>query len=299
MKIRNQKFIIFKAFELIKKRMPLVIGTRINLLLALILFIVASFFVSFSNDEDLSAALIISSDPSAASVYINNVFKGNTPLRIEIPPGQHRIRIAVDENYVPEYITLIAFAKHRYEYNVKLNLTSKGAYKAAQYYHNLNELEKARDYYILSTKSYGKVIPEAYFYAGYIDFLLKNFESAESNLLNYISYNSRSVSTWYILGEVRNTLNKKNLAIACYKECLKILYPKTQDILNSTKISQNELERLKKDIIKYPTLENYIRIARIYEQKGDYDNSIYYYRKAIFFFDLDLNKPYKVGEDND
>ncbi|MCX7758459.1 MAG: PEGA domain-containing protein [bacterium] len=251
-----------------------------------------SFCFLFANDDNLTARLVIVSDPSPAAVYINNVFKGNTPLDLEISPGQHRIRIAIDENYVPEFINLVAFAKNKYEYNVKLNLTSYGAYRAAQYYHTIGDLEKARDYYLLSTKSFGKTIPEAYFYAGYIDFILKDFQEAEDNLISYISYNSKSVSTWCILGEVRNTLSKKNLSIASYKECLKILYPKTQDILNSTRVSQDELDRLKKDIIKYPTLENYIRIARIYEQKGDFDNSIYYYRKAVFFFDIDLEKPY-------
>lgn len=244
-----------------------------------------------SEDDSLNAKLVIFSDPSPAAVYINNVYKGNTPLNLDIPPGQHRIRVAIDENYVPEYITLVAFAKNKYEYNIKLNLTSKGAFNAAKYYQSIGELEKAKDYYLLSTKSYGKPIPEAFYWAGYIAFILQRFSEAEEILLNYISYNSKSTSTWYMLGEIRNTINKKNLAIASYKECLKILYPKTQDILNSTKISNEELEKLKKLILNYPTLDNYLRIARIYEQKGDLENSIYYYRKSIFFFDIDLSQP--------
>ncbi|MCS7164908.1 MAG: PEGA domain-containing protein [Candidatus Calescibacterium sp.] len=261
--------------------------------LLLIIFLMVSIFVLAKEEKDLRARLVIVSDPSPAAVYINNVFVGNTPLDIEISPGQHRIRIAIDENYVPEYITLVAFAKNKYEYKVNMNLTSQGAYRAAEHYHKLGDLQKARDYYILSTTSFGKTIPEAYFYAGYIDFLFKNFEKAEENLLSYISYNSKSASTWYVLGETRNTLGKKNLAIACYKECLKVLYPKTQNLLNSVKVSSEELEKLKKEIINYPTLDNYIRLARIYEQKGDLENSIYYYRKAIFLFDLNLNEPYQ------
>ncbi|MEN3014456.1 MAG: PEGA domain-containing protein [bacterium] len=242
-------------------------------------------------DDDLKARLVIITTPSPAAVYINNVYKGNTPLDIKIDPGQHKIRIAIDENYVPEFISLVAFAKNKYEYNVTLKLTSKGAYTAAQYYHQKGDLQRARDYYLTSTQSYGKLIPEAYFHAGYIDFILKNFEKAEESLLNYISYNPRSISTWYILGEIRNTLNKKNSSIASYKECLKVIYPKTQDILNSTKVTNEELQRLRKEIVKHPTLDNHIRLARIYEQKGDLDNAIYYYRKAVFFFDIDIEKP--------
>lgn len=252
----------------------------------------------FATEEKLTARLVIVSEPLNAAVFINNVFKGNTPLDIEISPGQHKIRIALDDNYVPEYITLIAFAKNKYEYNIKLSLTSKGAYKAARYYHNLGDLEKAKYYYVLSTKSYGKTVPEAYYYLGYINFLLKNFEESEKNLINYISYNSSSVSTWFLLGEIRNTIDKKNLAIASYKECLKILYPKTESILSSVPITQAELDKLKKDVLIYPTLDNYIKIARIYEQKGDFENSIYYYRKAVFFFEINLNDPYWIENEN-
>lgn len=253
------------------------------------------FKLTHSNEEDLKARLVITSNPSGAAVFINNIFRGNTPLDIEIPPGQHRIRIAIDENYVPEYITLVAFAKNKYQYNVDLKLNSRGAYKIARNYHNQGDLQKAKYYYLLSTQSYGKTITEAYYYAGYIDFLLKNFEEAEKNLLNYISYNSKSVSTWFLLGEIRNTINKKNLAIASYKECLKVLYPKTASLLLSTPVTQSELDRLKKEILIYPTLDNYIKIARIFEQKGDFENAIYYYRKAVFLFDIELDKPYSLS----
>ncbi|MFN3994999.1 MAG: PEGA domain-containing protein [bacterium] len=260
-----------------------------------ILVLLFVFKLIYSNEEKLTSRLKITSTPSAAAVFINNVFKGNTPLDIEIPPGQHRIRIAIDDNYVPEYITLIAFAKNTYEYNINLKLNTRGSYRAATRYYIEGDLQKAKYYYLLSTKSYGKTIPEAYYYAGYIDFLLKNFEESEKNLLNYISYNSKSVSTWFLLGEIRNTINKKNLAIASYKECLKILYPKTESLLLSTPITQNELERLKKEILIYPTLDNYIKIARIFEQKGDFENAIYYYRKAVFFFEIELDKPYSFS----
>jgi tetratricopeptide (TPR) repeat protein len=95
-----------------------------------------------------------------------------------------------------------------------------------------------------------------------------------------------------MLGESRNTLSKISLAIACYKEALKIIYPKTITILNSTYATYEEQKKLESQIIKNPTLENYVKLARIYELKGDLKSSLYYYRKAVMLFNIDISNPY-------
>jgi TolA-binding protein len=244
------------------------------------------------NDNNLKATLVINTIPNSCSVYVDNVFIGNTPLRKEISPGQHLIRVSYDDNYVSEFIKLIAFAKHTYKYDIKLKYTSIGAYRKAQEYLNQENYLYSREFFLLSTKSYGKLIPEAYFYAGYISFILKEFDKAEKYLLEYISYNSSSLSSWFMLGESRNTLSKISLAIACYKEALKIIYPKTTTILNSTYATYEEQKKLENQIIKNPTLENYVKLARIYELKGDLKSSLYYYRKAVMLFNIDISNPY-------
>jgi len=242
--------------------------------------------------NNLKAILIINTVPINCSVYVDNVFIGNTPLRKEISPGQHLIRVSYDDNYVSEFIKIIAFAKHTYKYDIKLKYTSIGAYRKGRQYLKQENYLYSREFFLLSTKSYGKLIPEAYFYAGYISFILKEFDKAEKYLLEYISYNSSSLSSWFMLGESRNTLSKISLAIACYKEALKVIYPKTTTILNSTYATYEEQKRLENQIIKNPTLENYIKLARIYELKGDLKSSLYYYRKAVMLFNIDISNPY-------
>lgn len=249
------------------------------------------------NDNKLKAVLIINTVPSNCSVYVDNVFIGNTPLRAEISPGQHLIKVSYDDNYVSEFIKLIAFAKHTYKYDIQLKYTSLGAYKKAKNYLEQENYLYSREYFLLSTKSYGKLIPEAYFYAGYISFILKEFDKAEKYLLQYISYNSSSLSSWFMLGESRNTLNKISLAIASYKEALKIIYPKTNNIFNSTYATYEEQQKLEKEIIKKPTLDNYIKLARIYELKGDLKSALYYYRKAVMLFNIDISDPYMKKND--
>lgn len=244
------------------------------------------------NSSNLKATIVINTVPTNCSVYVDNVFIGNTPLKKEISPGQHLIRISYDDNYVSEFIKLIAFAKHTYKYDIKLKYTSIGAYRKAQNYLEEQNYLYAREYFLLSTKSYGKTIPEAYFYAGYISFILKEFDKTEKYLLNYISYNSNSLSSWFMLGESRKTLNKISLAIASYKEALKVVYPKTNNIFNSIYPTYEEQKKLEKEIIKNPTLDNYIKLARIYELKGDLNSALYYYRKALMLFNIEISNPY-------
>ncbi|MGB9638844.1 MAG: PEGA domain-containing protein [bacterium] len=245
-----------------------------------------------NNDNNLKATIVVNTIPTNCSVYVDNVFIGNTPLRKEISPGQHLIRISYDDNYVSEFIKLIAFAKHTYKYDIKLKYTSIGAYRKAQNYLQEQNYLYAREYFLLSTKSYGKLIPEAYFYAGYISFILKEFDKTEKYLLNYISYNSYSLSSWFMLGESRKTLNKISLAIASYKEALKIVYPKINNIFNSVYVTYDEQKKLEKEIVKNPTLDNYIKLARIYELKGDLNSALYYYRKALMLFNIEISNPY-------
>ncbi len=287
-------------FKSKNKNKKLILNLAIFIFFILIYFIKKIAYSDQENQENqenynhnkLKAILIINTIPSNCSVYVDNIFVGNTPLRTEISPGQHLIRISYDDNYVSEFIKLIAFAKNTYKYDIQLKYTSIGAYRKAKNYLEQENYLYAREYFLLSTKSYGKLIPEAFFYSGYISFILKEFDKAEKYLLNYISYNSSSLSTWFMLGESRNTLNKISLAIASYKEALKIIYPKTNNIFNSTYASYEEQQKLEKEITKKPTLDNYIKLARIYELKGDLKSALYYYRKAVMLFNIELSDPY-------
>jgi serine/threonine protein kinase len=51
----------------------------------------------------LPTALVnITSEPSSASIYLNNTFKGKTPLRCELPLGRYDVRLTLAEYYESE-----------------------------------------------------------------------------------------------------------------------------------------------------------------------------------------------------
>jgi serine/threonine protein kinase len=49
-----------------------------------------------------TALVNITSEPSSASIYLNNTFKGKTPLRCELPLGRYDVRLTLAEYYESE-----------------------------------------------------------------------------------------------------------------------------------------------------------------------------------------------------
>lgn len=53
-------------------------------------------------DQPVTAMVNISSEPSNASIYLNNTFKGRTPMHCELPLGMYDIRLTLAEHYESE-----------------------------------------------------------------------------------------------------------------------------------------------------------------------------------------------------
>ncbi len=53
-------------------------------------------------DQSLSAFVKITSDPPNASIYVNNTFKGRTPMQCELPLGLHDVRLTLAGHYESE-----------------------------------------------------------------------------------------------------------------------------------------------------------------------------------------------------
>jgi eukaryotic-like serine/threonine-protein kinase len=49
-----------------------------------------------------TALVNITSDPSSANIYLNNTFKGKTPMRCELPYGRYDVRLTLAEHYESE-----------------------------------------------------------------------------------------------------------------------------------------------------------------------------------------------------
>lgn len=73
---------------------------------ASILLVVAAFGWQFYQHENTSEAVTalvnISSEPSKASIYLNNTFKGKTPMSCELPLGLYDVRLTLAKHYESE-----------------------------------------------------------------------------------------------------------------------------------------------------------------------------------------------------
>ncbi|MBP7139304.1 MAG: serine/threonine protein kinase [Caldisericia bacterium] len=71
--------------------------------------------------------LIINSEPSGATVYINNVKKGLTPLKINLPPGSYNLKIE-KEDYLPYPDSIVLKENSIVEKNFPLHPIPKTSY---------------------------------------------------------------------------------------------------------------------------------------------------------------------------
>ena len=75
---------------------------RIAILLAVMAVLSWQIYHYWAANQPATAWVNITSEPSNASIYLNNIYKGKTPLRCELPIGRYDIRLTLAEHYESE-----------------------------------------------------------------------------------------------------------------------------------------------------------------------------------------------------
>ncbi len=271
----------------------------------LIMLAIASicFSVSYAKESQKEdyVTLKISSVPTSATVAIDHVIRGNTPLEVEVTKGEHLLRISIDANWKP-YIKEIN-VKEDMEISVKLTPASQFLYKKAKKLFYEGDYPKAKRLFEKSLKSTGKIVPEAYFYMGIIDYKSGNWNSMEKNLKKYIELNppegefvmnipdiyEEAINyayfvSYYLLGEYY----KKSYRWGESATAFKLAIPhRSRFIDKNIEATYYNIRKLRKKLKKDP--QNYslaIQLAYLFELKGNLFQAMMNYRqgaKELFF----------------
>lgn len=77
---------------------------RLGWVVVLLVAVVAAwqFYQNMIPDRPVMAMVNITSEPANASIYLNNKFKGKTPLRFELPLGKYDVRLTLAEYFESE-----------------------------------------------------------------------------------------------------------------------------------------------------------------------------------------------------
>lgn len=132
-------------------------------------------------------SLSVVSEPDGATLVVDQVIRGNTPITIEVEKGVHLIRVSFDENWIP-YIKRKEITR---DTDLKITLSPRARVvfqKGKEAFLN-RDLESAKEYLENSLNLRGKIVPEAYFYLAFIHKKQDNPEMMEKYLKKYVYLN--------------------------------------------------------------------------------------------------------------
>lgn len=239
--------------------------------------------------------LKIVSEPAGATVVIDRVIRGRTPVSVEVEKGLRLVRVSLDENWSP-YIQEINL-EGDFELNVELKPINEFSYKKGKEAFEKGDYPLARRC-MNDAVSGGKVIADAYFYLALLDRIRSDNDGMIKNLKEYVGLNPPSgdfVGTWgnidenpynyavltsqYFMGEYyRETYNWAAAATA-----FKLSIPRRERFIDANlEPSYANIRKLRATVTKTPgDFKTQIQLAYLYELKGMLFQSMMAYRDGV------------------
>jgi len=273
------------------------------IILLIFLFTPSSVWAKKKKEAEKSSStkikLTITSDPLGATVAVDRAIQGNTPLTLELTPGEHIVRVSLDENWIP-FIDTRNFEQD-YELKVTLKRTNEYSYQLGKEAFAQGDYTGSREYLKESLNTQGKIQPDALFFLGVMDYKEKKFEDMEKNLRNYIQQNppsgdfvksypelSSSSPNWavfvshFLIGGYYQEGYKWGEAATMYK----LSIPSYKDFIDKEmKVSYDNIKILRDKVNKNPgDIKSLFQLGYLYEMKGMLFQSMMSYRDGAVCF---------------
>lgn len=254
-----------------------------------------------SAGQDGMITLSVTSEPVGATVVVDRIIQGVTPINIKMDKGKHLIRLAINQNWHP-------FIEEREinedtAMNVVLVPVTHYSYQEGKLAYNAGKWQAAKVHFMKSiSPDRGKIMPEAYFYLGLLARRDADYADMEKNLKEFINYNPTSGDfsdvypkinearlnygvqvSYYLLGEYYQENNKWSEAATAFK----LSIPEYKTFLDP-KItpSYQNINKYRAITRKNPNdCKSLVQLGYLYEMKGKLFEAMLSYRdaaKALF-----------------
>ncbi|MFP4496757.1 MAG: tetratricopeptide repeat protein [Vulcanimicrobiota bacterium] len=266
---------------------------------AIIISLMLNIGILFAQQPDTEKEMVklnVTSTPSNATLVVDRVIRGITPIIIEVERGEHLIRVSVDENWQPFIVNKVI--DKDYNLDVKLIPKSSYSYEKGKEAFNKGDYATARENFENSVKVESKITPEAYFFLGILDKKKDDFIGMEKHLKEYIDLNPphgefiRTVPSIYpepvnygvlIAHYLLGDYYKENYNWAQAATTYKLAIPNREAYINKDLKPTFDNIRKYRDITK-KNPENYkslVQLAYLYELKGMLFQSMMAYRDSV------------------
>ena len=250
-----------------------------------------------SAGQDTMITLSVTSEPTGATVVVDRVIQGVTPINVKMDKGKHLIRLAINQNWHP-------FIEEREinedtTMNVVLVPVTHYSYQEGKLAYNAAKWKAAKAHFMKAVSpTRGKIMPEAYFYLGLLARRDRDYADMEKNLKEFINYNPTSGDfsdvypkinearlnygvqvSYYLLGEYYQDSYKWAEAATEYK----LSIPEYKTFLNP-KIapSYENISKYRAITRKNPKdYKSLVQLGYLYEMKGKLFEAMLSYREAV------------------
>lgn len=153
-------------------------------------------------------------------IYVDHQMLGKAPLNVLVPPGEHEVRISIDDRYVP-YVQVVKVAEgEALALDIVLQMTSPALYDDAMKAFVAGDAAQAEALLAQAAQAPGKRAAEIPFYLGLLAERRGDLPVAEKHLVAYLGVKDSSPVAHYRLGAVRQALGQDALAATGYKNAL-------------------------------------------------------------------------------
>ena len=153
-------------------------------------------------------------------IYVDHQMLGKAPLDVLVPPGEHEVRVSLDDRFIPFVQTVQVAVGEVRAVEVVLQMTSPALYDAAMKAFVAGETAQAEALLSRATQAPGKKAAEIPFYLGLLAERRGDLPAAEKHLVAYLGVKDSSPVAHFRLGAIRQLLGQDALAATGYKNAL-------------------------------------------------------------------------------
>lgn len=262
------------------------------ILLLLVLIIAGPGYAKKKNQQPETVTLTVKSKPSGATVVVNRVIRGQTPITLKLEKGRHLIRVSLNENWKP-YIEEKTLDKS-YELNVRLTPINEFSYNKGVKAFRRGDYPAARQHLTDAVKG-GKVVPEAYFFLALLDEKKNDPAAMADKLLKLIKLNPPKGDYYKVYPEIHEQPHNYLVLLSHFKlgeyyrgkyqwgeaaTAYKLSIPDRDRFIDSSvDATFANIRRYRKKLAENPNAPaTLIQLAYLYELKGMLFQSMMAYR---------------------
>lgn len=227
-------------------------------------------------------AILITSDPPGAKVYVDHRYNGKTPVTVSgLPPGDYTVRVVADPDFLVFQQVVNTRGRQPAQLHAVLIPTTMTFFKQGVAFFRTGDMLRAKEAFEHAVHGKPKKIPDALFYLGVIAKNQGDFNVAIELLREHAFYRPDAFRTHYLLGELYEKVNRVDRAATSYKLAAFLIPGLSNKIDTNTPATWGRVKTLERKLAAKPydsVIE--LQLGYCYEKKGRLAEAMKHYKNV-------------------